>query len=320
MHKIDLKDKKILYQLDLNCRQSFQKIGKKVRLSKESVFYRIKKLEEQGIIESYSTLLDIGKLGYTSFRIFLKFQNTTSSKEEEIINYLKKEKIVGWFVTIEGNWNVNLWLMSKNVEDFDSFWIKFKEKYINYIAKQKLAVFTNITYFSKSYLINKFNKDKCRFVSPPKQGKIDKINLEILKLLASNARLPTVDIAQKLKISAKTVAHRIKDLEKKKIIVGFKPLLNLNKLGYSYYKAHFKLHNLTKEKEKEVRYFIFQQPNIVYDNIAIGGSDLEIDIQIENKEKLRELIKEIKDKFSLIIQDSEILHYLKEYKYVTFPV
>jgi len=35
--KLDLKDRKILYQLDLNPRQSNAEIGKKVRLSKEVV-------------------------------------------------------------------------------------------------------------------------------------------------------------------------------------------------------------------------------------------------------------------------------------------
>jgi len=63
---IDLKDRKILYHLDLNCRQSNAQIGKKVRLSKEVVNYRIKRMEEEGIIifptvfpERVSTLTSI---------------------------------------------------------------------------------------------------------------------------------------------------------------------------------------------------------------------------------------------------------------------
>ena len=51
MEKIDLKDRKILYQLDLNCRQSNTQIGKKVGLSKQVVDYRIKQMEENGITE-----------------------------------------------------------------------------------------------------------------------------------------------------------------------------------------------------------------------------------------------------------------------------
>ena len=50
IEKLDLKDRKILYQLELNCRQSNTQIGKKVGLSKDVITYRIKRMEEKGII------------------------------------------------------------------------------------------------------------------------------------------------------------------------------------------------------------------------------------------------------------------------------
>ena len=50
MFKIDVKDRKILYQLDLNSRQSLTTIGSKVRLSKTVVQYRINRLVKNGII------------------------------------------------------------------------------------------------------------------------------------------------------------------------------------------------------------------------------------------------------------------------------
>jgi len=320
LNMLDLKDRRILYELDLNSRQSFQKIGRKIRLSKETVFHRIKKLEEQGIIQRYSTMVDVGKLGYINFRIFLKLQNTTTTKEQEIINYLEKQKAVGWFVTVEGNWDLNIWLLCKSIEELNEFWENFNKKYINYIAQMQLSVFTNITYFSKAYLLDIKNTYRFRFVTLPKEEKIDNIDKNILKLMAPNSRISVVDIAQKLGISDRTVTTRIRNLERKKIIVGYKTLIDLSKWGYLYYKTHFKLSNITEEKERIFRQYVFEHPNIVYDNIAIGGPNLEIDIQVENTEKLREILKEIKDKFSSVIQDHEILHYLKEYKYLLLPI
>ncbi|MFO7677029.1 MAG: AsnC family protein, partial [Thermoplasmatota archaeon] len=41
--KLDLKDRKILYELDLDCRQSNSQIGKKVGLGRDVVSYRINK-------------------------------------------------------------------------------------------------------------------------------------------------------------------------------------------------------------------------------------------------------------------------------------
>ena len=48
---LDIKDRKILAELDKNSRQSLKKIGKKVRLSPEVVFHRMKKLEKSGVIK-----------------------------------------------------------------------------------------------------------------------------------------------------------------------------------------------------------------------------------------------------------------------------
>lgn len=319
LNMLDLKDRKILYELDLNSRQSFQQIGRKVHLSKESVFYRIKKLEEQGIIQRYSTMVDVGKLNHMNFRIFLKLQNTTSVKEQEIINYLEKQEVVGWFVTVEGNWDLNIWILCKSIEELNDFWEKFNKKYINYIAQIQLSLFTNITYFSKAYLLDIKNTYSFRFVTPPKEEKIDDLDLNLLKLMAPNSKIFAIDIAQKLNISPRTVVSRIRNLEKRKIIIGYKTLIDLSKLGYLYYKIHFRLSSITKEKEEQFKEYIFEHPNIVYDNTSIGGSNLEIDIQVENVQKLRDIIKEIKDKFSEIIQDYEVLQYLKEYKYLLLP-
>ena len=55
MEKLDLKDRKILYHLDLNCRQSNAQIGKKVGLSKQVVDYRIRRMEDERIIIGYWT-------------------------------------------------------------------------------------------------------------------------------------------------------------------------------------------------------------------------------------------------------------------------
>ena len=51
---LDEADKLILYELLQDCRQPLSKIAKSVKLSQQRVHYRIKKLEEQGIIRKYT--------------------------------------------------------------------------------------------------------------------------------------------------------------------------------------------------------------------------------------------------------------------------
>ena len=69
MNSIDLKDRKILYELDKNARISYAQIGKKVGLSTEVVHYRVKRLEEKGIITNYQTAINYFELDLIHFKI-----------------------------------------------------------------------------------------------------------------------------------------------------------------------------------------------------------------------------------------------------------
>ena len=70
--KLDIKDKKILYELDKNAKISASDVAKIVLLSKDAVGYRIKNLEDKGIIRGYRAVVDLTKLGYSLFRVYLK--------------------------------------------------------------------------------------------------------------------------------------------------------------------------------------------------------------------------------------------------------
>ena len=66
---IDTIDKKLLFELNLNCRKSNTELGKKLRISKQVVNYRINQLEKKEILRSYHALIDWQKLGFNAIRI-----------------------------------------------------------------------------------------------------------------------------------------------------------------------------------------------------------------------------------------------------------
>ena len=108
-------------------------------------------------------------------------------------------------------------------------------------------------------------------------------------------------------------------MEKKKIIIGYRTKFDLEKLGYQYFKVHFNLHNLKEKKENEFKSYLKQNPNIIYDNEVLGGDDLEIEVQVKSLKELREIIKEMKNKFSEIIKNYRYMLFYKEHKFLFFP-
>jgi len=70
---MDKLDKSILEELQLNARESFSNIGKKVGLSAPAVGKRVRQLEKAGIIKGYSLKLNSDKIGiHTKAYITLK--------------------------------------------------------------------------------------------------------------------------------------------------------------------------------------------------------------------------------------------------------
>src|SRR3989338_3636047 len=135
---LDLKDRKILFELEQNSRQSLGKIAKKVGLKKETVFHRIKSLEIRGIIKKYLTEINISKLGYQFYPVLIKYQATTPQKEEEIYNYLKKNKYMAWLTTCEGAWDINFTLITRGNRQLNEFMDEFLSLYGSHISDKHI--------------------------------------------------------------------------------------------------------------------------------------------------------------------------------------
>ncbi|GAB4023210.1 Lrp/AsnC family transcriptional regulator [Spirosoma koreense] len=63
MEFLDKLDRRLLTLLQNNARLTIQEIGAKINLSKTPVHERIKRLEREGVIDRYVTILDKKKLG-----------------------------------------------------------------------------------------------------------------------------------------------------------------------------------------------------------------------------------------------------------------
>lgn len=296
MIKLDLKDRKILYELDNDSRQSFAKISKKVGMSKDVVQYRVNKLIENGIITSFYTRINSFRLGYFTIRFYLIFQNTTPDIKNEIIEYYAKNKSTLHCALIEGRFDlvVNVWV--KDLQDFYIFWEEGLKKYRKYIAKEIFTIYIESNQFRNSYILpENYNKsDRENIIKMgvgDKKVETDDLDWKILQILNNNARTPAKEIAKKINTTATMVSYRIKKLQQLDVIQGFKIDLNLEKLGYQQFKVDIYLNDYT------IKYQIFNyikyNPHLTWASKSIGVSDLELEFNVENLEKLHQIIQDV---------------------------
>ncbi|PIZ51136.1 hypothetical protein COY27_04625 [Candidatus Woesearchaeota archaeon CG_4_10_14_0_2_um_filter_33_13] len=307
----DKKDKRVLFELEQDSRQPLQKIAKAVGLSKEAVFHRIKNLEKDGIIKKYITEVDIYRLGFQYFPILLKFQNSTAIIENEIIDYLKKNKYVAWLASCEGNWDINLTILAKSNYDLNLFLNEFQRKFSEYIAGKQIFITSEIHYFKRGFWLDKPTTQTIS-ASGEKSIEFGDIDLELLKIISEHSRMPLVEIAERLNLSPKTVAYKIKNLEKQKVIQGSRILVDFSKLGYKYYKVWLNFNNTDENNWKKMYSYFKLNSNIIWATKLIGVYDLSIEMEVKDIDELRKIIKEIKEQFSSLIKNHESLLIFEE--------
>jgi len=332
MKQIDLKDKKILYQLDRDSSQTNKQIARKVKLSEMTTSNKIKRLISLNIVDNFYVKTNPSYLGYTHIKVYLRLHNITKAKETEIINHLKKQKAIFWLSTLRGKYDIVLSIYVKSIFEFSQKYHELFLKYQEFILDRNVIVLESASSFTKAYLLPRQESEEIIYSEGESlhehskshqkrvgarvgktQTKIDKKDEELLKILSKNARESFVNIATKLKASADTVKYRIKNLEKKGIITGFSTKINFNKLNNSYHLIFLKLHNMTSQKFSKMKTFTKTNKNIVVYIKTIGDHEVELEVETSNKEELDKLIKDLRDNFSNEIKDYDLLEVTEEH-------
>ena len=310
---IDTLDKKIIYELDNNARITYKELARICRVNRSVIAYRIKKLEAEKIILGYFTEINNTALGFIGFRVFFKFSNYDSLLEKEFMNYLLKDSRVAWAFSVKGKWDVDIIYWCRSRFEFYELMRNLKEKFGNFILQSEVSTIMDIHHYPKSYLAKKHREG----VNKKILGKIDyslnETEKSLLEALAHNARKDVASISDDLKISINTVVKYLKLLIKKGIILGFRPFIDINKLGYNYFKLHINLNNFKGEIHSELISFLKHDANVVYINYYINGADLEIEYHVENEKTMYLKLDELREKFGKIFRDYFILKFEKEY-------
>jgi len=305
MVKIDLKDRKILYELDLNCRQSNTQIGKKVGLKKDVVAYRIKRMQDEGIITSFWTAINTFKLGYHVFRLYINFQYTNNEIKNKIIEHFVNYKNVWMVASIRGVIDFDAVLWVDDIYEFYNFWNNTLDLYEEYFEKYTLSIYIESYNYKKNYLLPE-NKDldgrELYITSCAGQPvKIDELDYKLLNEIVINARTPLIDLAKKLNCSSQTIQYRLKNLIGLHVINAFRILIDYSKLGLQLYKVDIYLKD--HKKRNDIIKYLKTKPNFIVLNVAMGWSDIEPEFVVKNVEELTEEIEKINSKFPNVIKN-----------------
>ncbi|HOP04052.1 MAG TPA: Lrp/AsnC family transcriptional regulator [Tenuifilaceae bacterium] len=140
--KIDETDRKILNILQKNSRVTIKELSERLNLSTTPIHERIKKLEKNGYIKNYITLIDPKMVGKgLSVYISVSLKDHAKETVEEFEKQMNRLDEVMECYYISGNFDFLLKIQCSDMDDYHQF------------ITQKFSTIKNITQFYSSFVM-----------------------------------------------------------------------------------------------------------------------------------------------------------------------
>ncbi len=246
---LDKLDWKVLGQLSSNCRESTTQIAHRVGASRETVNYRIDRLEKAGVIAGYLTGINLRKLGFFTSHMFMRFGELNDKRENEIIEKLKNAKYVNTVITYVGAWDVEASIVAKDIYETYNYVHELEDlvKPYDYDVLIRLESIKLGALGEKG----KFQRRGGKAVS-----KVDETDFQLLKYLSNNARASYTEIGEELNMSWDAIKYRMGNLIRQEIITDFRPVLNYAALDLNMMAVLMKFSKHGKDVDRGMKEYI----------------------------------------------------------------
>jgi DNA-binding Lrp family transcriptional regulator len=295
---LDKTNRKILAELDKDCRISSTQLAKRVMKSRQAVEYRIENLVKEKIITSFNASFNPHKMGYKLYKIYLKLRNIPQEKQK-LFAYLRSSGLVYWMGECSGTWDLIFGVFAKTDREFFELKNEIISNFTNVIVEEYGDSLVDVKQYPKMYFTDK-HEEPVMFAGDVVNNEMDETDYAILGEIVNNAKIPITELSKKVHSTPMVVIGRMKKLEQKGIIIQYRIGVDLNKLGLELYKSVLSLEKYTKEDEKNILRYISSLPNVHYFIRNIW--QLELELVVSNYQEYYQIIENLKKEFPYVIK------------------
>lgn len=296
---------RVLHQLEIESRRSYTKIGRRIEVSKQSVSYAVKSMEEDDIIKSFYPLVDYSKLGFNAFLVLFRLENYSESSQKDVKEEIKANPMNSWVDTVSGGWDIAAYFVAPNNSKFNK---KFKimlsdlpSEIKDYEVMSSVVIHEMGRKYLRDYSLEDEIEDKV-IGGDRKRVEIDDTMHNILFQLNDDPKKPSVEIAQECDVTAKTVANRISDLREKKLVRAVRPVISLKETSISSKLLFLKLDPQESRNEDDLKDYCDKHSNVVQLIKLLGDHDMMLRIEADER-RLENIVNSIREQFGDMIRD-----------------
>jgi len=312
-------DKEVLFFYSERARMRLKDMAQELQKTSPRLKYTIAVLEQMGLLYAPYSIFDYSYFGQIVFRVYFKGGYVAEKDKADILKKLEENPFVISIYELTGEYDLAVEMAAPNPSRFNKEIKKITES-IPTLNNYKIILNVVTRIYPRSYLTKKSHAIPDIIVGGDRnveQFKPDE--LKVMRWLLENPKIRFSALAKVTQLNIKTVMGISKNLQKRKVIKGFKYNIDTYKLNINKFRLFLNLHNLSQEREEKLMNYLLETNEIVQMNRTVGDWDLEVDIEAMEKSRIRALILQLREEFKDLIQTFNIIEFYQIYKRSFLP-
>lgn len=142
VEKTDDLDRKIISVIACDARITIIELSQRINEAPSTISFRLKQLEERGLIEAYLTFSKIEDLGYSRFKVLVTVRNFSKEEEGRFLAFCKVHPNIYYYNKTIGGWNFEIEVDFKSPLEYQEFLIDLRSKFSDIIQDiESLSIF-----------------------------------------------------------------------------------------------------------------------------------------------------------------------------------
>jgi DNA-binding Lrp family transcriptional regulator len=293
--KLDKRDKIILSTIEYDSRIKEKGLARLCHLSKDAIRYRVRKLESQKIITKYTCFVDYTKLGFVSYKLYLKIRG--SEKDWTALRaFLDRKPNVLVRFEAQSDWNFGIGYFARSLYDYYAFELELFSKFESIIQNSELCQMVDVLFFEPKIFMGG-SAETFKLFDGVRNGQVDSKDIKLMEMLLGDSRLSLLELAKGIGLSSDSTKKRMMRLENEGIITRYLTLIDHQKLGFEIYKVFISVRDYTDSVEKELMAQLASYKNIRNIIRIVGPWKLEVELICSSYDEFFGILKELRIKF-----------------------
>lgn len=298
---LDALDRRLLYWLDLDSRQSLRRLSRRLSVSPSRLHYRLAALRKCGYIQTYLTIVDYRLLGYRLYAVHYKLREMDPRQLERLTAALARDPKVLDVLLTEGAFDLQVAFLSMHMDGAAEMLWHLREKLGPHVMEERLLVHLKTHFYPMTALLPEPPEEPIRPLDVmdihDQPRTLDEPDRRLLVALCNHTDWPVWRIARAANMSGPSAYARMRRLKKQGVILAHRIMISPNLPGFVHYRVFVRMHYMSPERRAELVRVLHQMPQVYRSTFILGDFDLYYDLKAPGADGRRGVMGELNRRF-----------------------